>query len=270
MAIKDKFAPDFERNSEGLVLFPRDDKYRKELWPNFDITLHPAKANIYLVTECIRYVSEVGETVMDIMSGTGTIMVGALLGRRVICIEIGDLFQGIIQQNILDLEKREPGSGSMVTLIPGDCNLVLPIPADHIIFSPPYSSILKATHRSQFDRDTKSMMGVLNYSHNANQGVNVGELSDFLFHQQMDKIYRKCYQSLPVGGTITIIVKDHIVGGQRVSLSLKTKQQCEAIGFEPIAWHRWLPPGFSYVGIRKARGEEVVLEEEIIVLRRPK
>jgi hypothetical protein len=111
MTIKETFAPDYPRNETGLVLFPRDDRYRKELFPNFDITLHPAKANIYLVTECVKYVSEQEETVMDVMSGTGTIMVGALIGRRVICVEIGELYQGIIQQNIESMERMAPGSG---------------------------------------------------------------------------------------------------------------------------------------------------------------
>jgi hypothetical protein len=114
------------------------------------------------------------------------------------------------------------------------------------------------------------MMGVLNYSHNSKEGINVGELSDFMFNQRMELIYKKCYDSLPVGGTITILIKDHMKDAQRVKLSLFAKQQCERVGFEGVAWHRWLPPGSSYVGIRKARGEEVVLEEEIIVMRRPK
>lgn len=267
--IKEQFAPDYLRNDSGLVLFPRDDHYRKELFPNFDITLHPAKANIWLVTECIRYVSEESETVMDVMAGTGTIMVGALIGRRVVCIEIGELYQSIIQTNIDSMEKFAPGSANMITLVPGDCYSVLPLPVNHIIFSPPYASILKSTHRSKFDRETKSMMGVLNYSHNTSTGLNVGELTDFLFNQRMELIYKKCYDSLPPGGTITILVKDHIVGGVRVKLGAKSKSMCEKAGFESVSWHRWLPPGSSYVGIRRARGEVVVDEEDILTLRRP-
>lgn len=268
--IKSEFAPSYPRNETGLVLFPRDERYRKQVFPNFDITLHPAKANCFLIEECVKYVSEEGETVADIMAGTGTIMLAALLGRKVLCIEIGTMYQEIIQTNIKSLELATPGSGEQVTLIPGDCFLILPLPVNHIIFSPPYSSILKKTSGfSKFDLETKSMLGTANYSSNADQGLNVGELSDFIFNQRMELIYKKCYDSLPAGGTITILIKDHIKDGVRIQLSLRAKQMCEKAGFESVAWHRWYPPGSSYVGIRRARGEITVDEEEIIIMRRP-
>lgn len=260
-----QFAPEYERDEQGFIKFPRDANYRKQLFPRLKLEEHPAKANIYLVQACIEYVSEPGQTVCDIMAGTGTIMTAALIGRRVICLEIEDFYQQILEQCLEDIDKYAPGIKDMITIIPGDCFVVLPIPLDHIIFSPPYSSIFKVKKTDKFQKETQ-MGGLEHYSRNP---MNVGNLNDFLYNQRMERIYEKCYQSLPAGGTLTIIIKDHIEQTKRVHLSRKAKQICEKIGFEPVSWHRWLPPGSSFVGIRKSKGLEYVAEEEVITLRRP-
>lgn len=260
------FAPSYDRDSNGYVIFPRDASYRKTLFPRLKLDEHPAKANIFLVQACIDYVSEPGETVMDVMSGTGTIMTGALIGRRIVCVEIEEFYQNIITMNLEDLDKYSPGSKGMVTIIPGDCAVVLPIPVDHIIFSPPYSNILKKKTVDKWSSE-HSMGGTGHYSKSSQ---NVGNLNDFLYSEKMNLIYKKCYESLHKGGTLTIIIKDHMESGSRIYLSRKAKELCEKIGFDAFSWHRWIPPGSSYVGIRRSRGEQVVDEEEIITMIRNK
>jgi len=259
------FAPDYLRNENGLILFPRDSDYRKILFPRLILADHVAKANIYLVQACVEYISESGQIVMDIMSGTGTIMTAALIGRRVVCVEIEQEYQDILHMNLEDLNRYSPGIADMVTIVPGDCFVVLPLPVDHIVFSPPYASILRSKNPNKFAQES-GMGKIATYSKSSQ---NVGNLSDFLYTQRMEQIYTKCFQSLQSGGTLTIIIKDHMENGKRVKLGLRAKQSCEQIGFESVAWHRWLPPGSSFVGIRKARGETVVLEEDIIIMRRP-
>ena len=111
------FAEDYSKNADGLWLFPRDDKYRKQLFPDFDISAHPAKANIYLVQAIVEFVSEPNETVMDIMAGTGTIMTAALIGRRVVCIELEDPYVEILEQNAASLDSIAPGISEEITIL---------------------------------------------------------------------------------------------------------------------------------------------------------
>ena len=261
------FASEYPRNDAGLILFPRDSQYRKELFPKLNLDAHPAKANIYLVQAIIEYVSESDEdTILDIMAGTGTIMVAALVNRRVICIEIEKKYCNILEQGVASLEEIAPGISDMITIIPGDCSKILPIPADHIIFSPPYSNILKKS--TQFlDRLSRETLGagLQDYSRHPD---NVGNLNEFLYHQRMELIYKRCYASLPPGGTLTIIIKDHIENKVRVKLGERAKNDCEKIGFKLSDWFRWLPPGTIYSSFMRARGDLVVDEEEIIILRR--
>ena len=61
--LSNAFAPEYPRNSDELILFPRDSDYRKELFPLLKLDEHPAKANIYLVQAIVEFVSEPEETI---------------------------------------------------------------------------------------------------------------------------------------------------------------------------------------------------------------
>lgn len=264
--INKSFASEYPRNRAGLILFPRDENYRKALFPFLKLSDHPAKANIYMVQAIVEHVSQPEDTIMDIMTGTGTILTAALIGRQVICIEIEEEYWGIIEQAAKALDRIAPGISEAITIIPGDCAKVLPIPgADHIIFSPPYSNIFK---KKKLDKLSAEMIGegLLTYSSHPD---NIGNLNEFLYHQKMEVIYKKTLQSLPPGGTLTIIVKDHIEQGERMHLGQRARDDCVKAGYEFVEWHQWLPPGSAYTSFMRARGDPVIDEENIIILRRP-
>jgi len=261
------FAEGYTKNDDGLWLFPKDDKYRKHLFPLLNLSEHPAKANIYLVQAITEFVSKPDETVMDIMAGTGTIMTAALIGRRVVCIELEDKYITILEQNAQSLEAIAPGIGEEITVIQGDCNVLLPLQiADHVIFSPPYSNIFKKKTMDKLSAETLGD-GLLTYSDNPN---NVGNLNEFHYHQKMERIYSKVLQSLPVGGTLTVIIKDHIEGGKPAGLCTRAARDCLKMGWVLWEWHKWLPPGSVYTSFMRARGDKVIDEEDIIILRKDK
>ena len=263
-----EFATGYEVESEtGWYRFPSDVAYRKELFPQFSREEHPAKANVYLVQACVEYVSEVGDTVMDIMAGTGTIMTAALIGRMVVMIEIEEKFQSLIERHMADLERYEPGITVAMNLLPGDCAKVLPLPglADHVIFSPPYAGIYKKKNLDKFSADTLGD-GIVDYSESPD---NVGNLNEFLYHQKMRKIYEKVYSTLPSNGTLTIIIKDHMDSGERVYLGKRAHEDCLGLGFVEHAWFKWRPPGSAYLAVHRSHGLEVVDDEDIIIVRKP-
>lgn len=260
-----EFAPEYSRNEKDWILFPRDDQYRKELFPFLKLSEHPAKANIYLVQAIVEYVSKPEDTIMDFMAGTGSIMTAALIGRRVVCIDIEEGYNQILHQGADSLEAIAPGIRDMITIVEGDCNKLLPLQiADHIIFSPPYANILRKT---KLDKLSSELLGegLLKYSAHPD---NVGNLNEFLYYQKMERIYKKSFDSLPAGGTLTIIIKDHIKNGERMYLGERAKRDCIRAGFEEVGHYKWLPPGTAYTSFMRARGDKVVDDEDIIILRK--
>ena len=233
-----------------------------------EVNTHPAKANVYLVQAIIEYVSEPDELIMDIMAGTGTIMVGALIGRSVICVEISEKFHKIQVAALEYLEGIAPGFSNMVSLVNLPCQTYLPIPdlADHIIFSPQYAGIMKKKSvTDQWNIDIG--YDFVEYSINP---LNLGTMSEFLWTHEMEKVYAKCYQTLKPGGSMTLIVKDHIDAGNRVGLTDMAIKSSKAVGFSyATSEHfKWAAPGMPYTAARRARGEPTVDDESIIVLRK--
>lgn len=195
---------------------------------------------------------------------TGSIMVAALIGRRVICLEIGSEYYQMILRGVEKMEDIAPGISSYITVINSDCLKVLPLPVDHIIFSPPYAQIMRMKNPSGMQKEIYGDSGAL-YQESAG---NVGRLNRFLYNQAMEKVYKKCYDSLPVGGTLSVIIKDYIEKQKRVSLSDWVIRSCSKMGFQLDSWHKWLPPGTFFHTMREARGENIVSDEDVIVLRR--
>lgn len=261
-----QFAKGFERTEKGWVIFPSDTSYRKGLFPE-EVNRHPAKANAHLVESIIKYVSEPEQTIMDIMAGSGTIMLGALLGRRVICIDISKEYCDTLLFPALNfLERYHNGIADFITIINQPCQRVLPLPVDHIIFSPPYANIMKSKGKDKFSQDHMKGEKMAEY----HQGqLNVGIYNEFMFAQIMEPVYRKCFDSLPSGGTLSIIIKDHVSKGLRVPLTQPAVDSCLQLGFKLKDWFKWDAPGSAYLAVHRSHGIDVVEDEDIVIVERP-
>lgn len=263
------FASDYEREGD-LILFPSDIAHRKKLlvpWREAGLEGdHPAKANLYLVEELIKHTTEPGQRIMDITAGAGSILQGSSMGRDIVAIEIAPLF---IDWMKLSAAKTPPslkpnGKQTDIMLLLGDCRDYLPMPADSIIFSPPYAGAFNSGG-GILSRDKERGAAVEQYRHDSR---NLGNLSNFLYAQAMDIIYKKCYDSLPIGGKISLIIKDRIRQGIRQNLGLRALKALIASGFELHEWHKWKPPGSMFTKIKQSKGETVVEDEDIIICRK--
>ncbi len=262
-----QFAPEYSRSENGWIKFPPDSDYRKRMFPP-EVNQHPAKANVYLVQAIIEYVSEPDDILMDIMAGTGTLMVAALVGRQVICVEISTKFHQIMLGALDYLEGIAPGISNMISLVNLPCQTYLPIPdlADHIIFSPQYAGIMKKkTVTDQWNKDIG--YDFVEYSTNP---LNLGTMSEFLWTHEMEKVYKKCYDTLKPNGSMTLIVKDHIDAGKRIELTKMAIDACVRVGFlyDSTEHWKWAAPGMPYTAARRARGDMTVDDEDIVILRR--
>ena len=262
------FAPDYERNEEGWVLFPKDTSLRNKYFPYTDPSEHIAKANMHMVKALVEFVSEPGDVILDPFAGTGTIMIAAVLGRDVLMIELVDTFCGTIELNTIGIRQTVPDIDKRVNLIPGNSASILPIPdfCNHVITSPPYPMGLKK--KGSMDKTSKDLgySSATEYSEGTDNFTN---MNDFIYHQKIELFYKKCFDSIRAGGTMSVIIKDKMLKGERVMQADRTLRDCERIGFELVARNKWLARGGGYSAINRAAGLETVDDEDLLTLRRP-
>jgi len=270
--LQEKFAPQYPRSEEGWVIFPDDSEWRRAVFPP-EVMAHSAKAPPGLIVSIVEYVSKPGETILDPMTGSGTIMLAALAGRNVICIEIEDIYQASL---LMARQNIELDTKSTITILQGDCRDFLPIMVNHIIFSPPYAQIL-TTRKGPERESTKYLAGSRkgvedgawspDYTKNTR---NIGRLNKFLYNQAMEKVYKLCYDSILPGGTMTVILKDYIKQGKRVYLSDWLIRTCVKMGFENIDWFKRDAPGTGFLKLWRSRGYATVQDEDVVIFRRNK
>lgn len=262
------FAPEYNRDEEGRVLFPRDTDLRASLFPAHDPTTHIAKANMWMVKALIEYVSEPGESILDPFAGTGTILIGATLGRNIYMVELEKPFLHDIETNIKTMKMGYPDIEQRTLLLSGDSAKILPIPnwCNHTIFSPPYPMGLKK--KGSMDRTSQDLGYSAGIDYSADPD-NFTNLNLFLYHRRIEEFYKKCLVTLTPGGTMTIIIKDNVEKGERVRKADRTERDCVRMGFELVSRYKWYTPGGGYSAVNKAHGLETVDEEDLITFRRP-
>ena len=69
---------------------------------------------------------------------------------------------------------------------------------------------------------------------------------------------------------ISLILKDHISAGKRITLTQMGIDASKRVGFsyDPEEHWKWAAPGMPYTAARRARGEATVDDEDIVTLRR--
>jgi len=256
-----------ERNEAGHIVYNRQDEQSlRRQWFTPEAFSHPAKTNLLLTIDLIEHVSKPGEMILDPMAGSGTTLVAAMVGRRVIAIELEQLFHNIQLASIANWSQE---SRQAITLLKGNCLDFLPFPVDHVIFSPPYADTLghggdqfKDQHHTHADGQGESIAVF-----SATIG-NLSRLPRFMYNQEIMKLYRKLYESLRPGGTCSIVIKERYKSGKREPLTSETVRICNQVGFELELWdHRESRSGLNEINL--SRGVRQVLDEDIVILRKP-
>lgn len=257
------FAEQYTRNDTGWILFPQDDtRYRRDVFPD-GWQEHHAKANMFLIEELIKHTTKPGDLILDPFGGTGTIFIGLRMSRRVVTVDIEDPFCDYMEtarKHIMDGLENPP----LGIILRGNCRNVLPLPVDAVITSPPYADVM-AKGGGILRREVRFRRQLDTYS--ASEG-NIGRLKRFWYNRAMRDVYTKCAQSLKSGSLMSIIIKDKIEKGKRVSLAMDCVRICQQVGFALDEWHKWLPRGHMFVNIKKSRGERVIEDEDILLFRR--
>ena len=230
--------------------FPRDQygtHYRVK-----ESNKHQAKLEMRTLKWLIQRYTKPGDTILDPMSGTGSLHIGAFMGRNTVTVEIEAEFARLQHQNIehmhdlwrnnkfytsemAEFENWDYTGPGTTRVIHGDARAVLPLetPVDAVIFSPPYGSLwVQPKSKSQIAKEKNYNVG---YGDNPQ---NVGNLSNYTSYlAAMEIIYRKCYESLRPGGILVTVVKDYVKGGKRVYCSMDNVQRLVRVGFRIHEWN---------------------------------
>ena len=272
------FAEQYNREKMGemeVILFPRDVTWRKELFPD-RVFEHPAKANMYLVEELIKYLTEPGDTILDPFGGTGTLLIGALYGRNVALIEIEPHFISLLEETEkmwkegvkLPVVGEVKGPGR-IYIFEGDCRQKLqdlPFLCDAAILSPPYSSLLSGqTGLTQKIGRSARADTLSQYTGKDASSQNLGRLNPFYFTQAMGLVYKRMVARLTPEARVALIVKDAMKAGVRQFLSTGIIRQAGKAGLELLEWYKWKPPGIAQQKLMKSKGFTVVEDEDILI-----
>ena len=105
---------------------------------------HPAKGHIGLWQEIIERYTKEGNLILDPMSGIGTTLVAALMGRNVICVELEQHFVEPMKAS-WEKMRQHPMLGyeiGKVLILRGDAKALPLNRADCVVSSPPYEGSL--------------------------------------------------------------------------------------------------------------------------------
>lgn len=131
----------------NTIEFAQDTEERRR-WFRAASFSHPAKMVLGLQIYLIEHYTKVGETILDPMAGSGTVLVGCALGRNIVCVELEAKFVEMQEANWEKIRSLGPMLGykmGRAQILQGDArNIATPIfhpPVDKIVTSPPYAEI---------------------------------------------------------------------------------------------------------------------------------
>ena len=261
------FAEGYPRNSKGHIVFPSDRALRKDIF--LERVYHPAHNNLYMLEELVKYLAPDG-VVCDPMAGAGSIMYATPRLKELWLIELGPYFHEMITKNGFGFPSNE-----RITLYSGDAADKLQdmasrdVRTDAIIFSPPYSKQLQfgKGHAIYDQEETSAGQGIENYTYD--DPDNLANKQEFRFNLSMQKIYEACFAVSKPGSYICIIIKDRLVKGKRISYGIHHTRLMHKAGYRLHEWHQREAVGavFGHFNIKK--GIKQIVDEHIIICRRP-
>ena len=129
------------RNKMAELKFKADTKHRKQWFTGISFS-HPAKMSLPLQIWLIENYTKPGETILDPMSGSGTLMVCCSLGRNCILVELEEKFCKMMEANWEKVKQRGAQLGytmGQAQIIQGDARNLEGLLVDKCLFSPPFA-----------------------------------------------------------------------------------------------------------------------------------
>jgi len=118
--------------------------------------------HLSLQIDLIERFTKLGDTILDPMAGSGTLLFACTLGRNVILVELEDKFVKMQQANWKKIKRLGPMLGysmGQATLLQGDSRQLDNVLADTIITSPPYGNPREVNPEQEKSYENKRLGG---------------------------------------------------------------------------------------------------------------
>lgn len=286
------------------ITFQADKKHRDKYFTGISFS-HPAKMMLPLQRWIVERYTDPGETILDPMAGSGTILIACTMGRHVVCLELEEKFVQMQKGNWTKIQTLGPEMGysmGTATILQGDARQLEGI-CDSIISSPPYGNRLSDTEVDDNDPQRMSYRQALGkvdkiitsppYEEGGGHGrgkalniikekaiytkgagmysdskENIGEMRGETYLSAMLQVYQECHKVLKPKGLLILVTKNFIRNKQEVRLDEDTIKLCEKAGFTFIERHyrKLTSQSFWRVIYRQKYPDAPVLDKEDILV----
>lgn len=251
---------------------------------------HPAKLHLGLLQRLIDLYTCSGETILDPMAGSGSLMIAATLGRNVVLRELEPEYVAMMEQ--APIRGKLGMFAGQIDIAQGDARTLTGVRCNHIIFSPPYGIEVSGNHMST-ERRLEMLSGkygerwtrklsksssshgtwVTGFSY-VGHGIsdNAGNKSGRNYWADMRRVYARCADLLPApGGRLILILKNHYRRGKLCDVVGQAICEVEALGLPLMARHeREVWPLSLWQRRRREKGQPVVEVEDVLVFGKAK
>ena len=273
--------------SDGAMLldFGTDRALRRRYFVP-DSWAHPAKLHLHLVRWLIERYTVPGEVILDPMGGIGSTLFALLLQRDVVLYDVERRWLTIAYENARRIQRAAGVFAGHATIRRRDARTPWPDQADHILCSPPYGCAMGTTPSAKrrfpagaarrrggrwqqmITHPTRGAWGAYTFHYGQSTGQ-IGHFRGARYWQAMTQIYRQASVALRPGGSMILVIKDHIQAGQPVRTADQTITVCTRLGFQFQERHqRRVWPLSLWQRRRREQGKPVIEVEDMLVFRR--
>lgn len=248
----------------------RDYYLRKKLFTE-ESFFHKAKYNLYWLAELIHKYIPAGETILDPMGGSGSILLATLNGYPVVTGDLEPHWVHIQKENYRRIRQNDlfvaPAEihhwdATKTQLAPGS--------VAHAVTSPPYFDMFSDWSRTDgIPLDGKTGPTGLAYGFSEGQIGNLHLYSAYLV--AMRAVYQELFRVLPPGGKLILILGDRVKNRKRVHVTADNHALAMAVGFTYLATEqRHISPSqYRRLHLRQDPDYPLISEETAHVFQKP-
>ncbi len=268
------------QTDEKCWTFPVDTPVRRRLFVP-DVFAHPAKLHLGLLQRLIDLYTYPGDTLLDPMAGTGSLMLAATQQRNVILRDIQPEYVQMMQASIPLVHYAAGLFGGLIDIDRADAKTLECPPFNHVIFSPPYG--FKVGTQDSWERRKQRLLSVDHddrwhrkfgnatadkFRYAGGQG-NTGNKSGRNYWADMQLIYGRLARLTPSGGLMILIIKNHFRRGTLIDIVGQTISEVQKLGFDIMGRHgRVIDNPSLWQRRRREQGLPIVEVEDVLVFRK--
>lgn len=244
---------------------------------------HPAKMHLGLLQRLIDLYTQPGDTVLDPMAGSGSLMIAATQQRNVILRDLEQEYVALMQMSLPLIRRRAGLFGGLIDIDQADARTLECPRFDCIITSPPYGfetgmgvTDERRVHLAAMGKmwvnkigETSGVSWLGGFRYEGGQN-NAGNKSGRNYWRDMTAIYARLICLLPPPGKLILVIKNHYRRGKLRDVVGQTIQVVQGQGLQLVARHaRAITHPSIWQRRRKEKGLPVVEEEDVLVFGKP-